>query len=57
MEGEVDVYEGGDGLDVGGGLGVGCEVALAGLVFGVPFKDVELGAKVSVYNVNDGRGM
>lgn len=43
LEGEVDVEEGGDGLDRGGMLGVVEEVALAGLVFGVPVEDVELG--------------
>ena len=43
LEGEVDVEEGGDGLDGAGVLGVVEEVALAGLVFGVPLEDVELG--------------
>jgi len=42
LEGEVDVDEGGHGLDVVGGLGVVEEVFLAGLVFGVPFENVEL---------------
>ena len=42
LEGEVDVEEGGHGLDGTRVLGVVEEVALAGLVFGVPFEDVEL---------------
>lgn len=43
LEGEMDVEEGGDGLDRAGVLCVIEEVSLAGLVFGVPFKYVELG--------------
>ena len=42
LEGEVDVEEGGDGLHGAGVLGVVEEVALAGLVFGIPVEDVEL---------------
>ena len=38
----MNVEEGGDGLDGAGVLGVVEEVALAGLVFGVPVEDVEL---------------
>ena len=43
LEGEVDVEECGDGLDGRRVLGVVQEVALAGLVLGVPVEDVELG--------------
>ena len=43
LKGKVDVDESGDGLHMGGGLGVGCKVALAGLVLGVPFENVKLG--------------
>jgi len=39
----VDVEEGGYGLDRAGVLGVVEEVALAGLVFGMPFEYVKLG--------------
>ena len=42
LVGEVDVDEGSDGLDVVRGLGVGVEVALARLIFGVPFEYVKL---------------
>ena len=42
LGGEEDVEEGGDGEDGTGVLGVVEEVALAGLVLGVPFEDVEL---------------
>ena len=42
LKGEVDIDKGGHGLNVRRGLGVGCEVALAGLIFGVPLEDVEL---------------
>lgn len=42
LEGKVDVDKGGNGEDVGRVLGVVDEVALAGLVFGIPFEDVEL---------------
>lgn len=38
----MNVDEGGDGLDLGGLLGVVEKVALARLVFGVPFEDVKL---------------
>ena len=38
----MDVDERGDGLDGVAMLGVVEEVALAALVFGVPFEDVEL---------------
>lgn len=40
-----------------GGLRVGCEVALAGLAFGVPFEDVKLdGGKGGVSGLDDGEG-
>lgn len=44
----MDVDEGGDGLNLGGLLGVIKEVALARLVLGVPFEDVELCGHVMV---------
>lgn len=43
MEWELDVDECGYGLDGSGLLGMVDEVALAGLVFGEPVEDVELG--------------
>lgn len=42
LEGELDVEEGGEGLDGAVVLGVVEEVADAGLEVGVPVEDVEL---------------
>lgn len=44
----MDVDEGGDGLDLGGLLGVVEKVALARLVLGVPFEDVKLCGRIMV---------
>ena len=43
LVGQVDIDESGYGLDGMGVLGVVEKVALAGLIFGVPLEDVELG--------------
>jgi hypothetical protein len=42
LKGEVDIDEGGHGLDGNGVLRVVEEEALAGLIFWVPDKEVEL---------------
>ncbi len=53
LERKSDVDKGSDGLDMGRLLGVVDEVALAGLIFGVPLKDVELQSQVSAQGIDD----
>jgi len=59
--GKDDVYKGGKSLDLTFMLGVDDEVALAGLVFGVPLEEIKLcGVAVSVITHNvaeDERGL
>ena len=55
LEGQVDVEEGGDRLHGRRVLRVVEEVALAGLVFGVPFEDVELRVVGALGRGGDGR--
>lgn len=54
LEGEKDVDEGSDGLYGAALLGIIDEVFLAGLVFGVPFEDIELSGCQSIIFIDQG---
>ena len=54
LEGETDVGEGSDGLYGDTLLGMIDEVFLAGLVFGVPFEDIELSRCQPIVVINQG---
>ena len=54
LEGETDVGEGSDGLYGATLLGMIYEVFLAGLVFGVPFEDIELSGCQPVVVIDQG---